>query len=173
MPAGDSRLDGSTLSAPADAGAVSADWLLLLCVWRGRQGSAMIPYKKYKSGLLNSRQCCYCMYCWLLLMNASQIRDKHWLKLEYRMDISAVADPPVAIRMRLDAMILFRSLHRTSILVAYTEGGPRWGSVSTSQYQPSKWLCLNECFSPGSQASCWALLRFGAMAPRSTNRLSV
>ena len=57
-----------------------------------------------------------------------------------------------------------------------TEGGPCWGSVSTSQYQPAKWLCLNECFSPGSQASCWALLRFGAMAPRSkckTNRLSV
>ena len=41
----------------------------------------------------------------------------HWLKLEYRMDISAVADPPVATRMRLDAMSLFRSLHRTSILV--------------------------------------------------------
>ena len=27
------------------------------------------------------------------------------------MDISAVADPPVAIRMRLDEMIRFRSLH--------------------------------------------------------------
>ena len=35
---------------------------------------------------------------------------------------------------------------------------------------------LNECFSPESQTSSWALLRFGAMAPRSkckTNRLSV
>ena len=32
VPAGDSRLDGSTLSALADAVAVSADWLLLLCL---------------------------------------------------------------------------------------------------------------------------------------------
>ena len=58
-----------------------------------------------------------------------------------------------------------------------TEGAPPWGSVSGCQSQPSKWLCLNACFSPGSQASCWAL-RFGAMAPaprskRKTNRLSV
>ena len=40
------------------------------------------------------------------------------------MDISAIADPPVAIRMRLDAMILFRSLHHTSILVAYASPLP-------------------------------------------------
>ena len=46
MPAGDSHLDGSTLSALADAGAVSADWLLLLCLWRGRQGSADDPLQK-------------------------------------------------------------------------------------------------------------------------------
>ena len=46
VPAGDSHLDGSTLSALADAGAVSADWLLLLCLWRGRQGSADDPLQK-------------------------------------------------------------------------------------------------------------------------------
>ena len=48
-------------------------------------------------------------------MNASHTRDNHWLKVEYRMDISAVADPPVAMRMRLDAMIRFRSyiVHRS------------------------------------------------------------
>ena len=59
---------------------------------------------------------------------------------------------------------------------AELRGAHAGGPFSTSQYQPAKWLCLNECFSPGSQASCWALLRFGAMAPRSkckTNRLSV
>ena len=35
------------------------------------------------------------------------------------MAISAVADPPVAIRIRLVEIIRLRSLHRTSIFVAY------------------------------------------------------
>ena len=42
-PAGDSHL------------AVSADWLLLLCLWRGRQRSVDDPYKNYESGLLHWR----------------------------------------------------------------------------------------------------------------------
>ena len=37
------------------------------------------------------------------------------LKVEYRIDISAVADPPVAIMILFSEMIRFRSLHRTSI----------------------------------------------------------
>ena len=53
VPAGDSRPDDLTLSAQADAGAVSADWLLLLCLWRGRQGLPMISYKYDESRLLN------------------------------------------------------------------------------------------------------------------------
>ena len=47
---GDSHPDGSTLSAQADAGAVSADWLLLLYLWRGRQESAGDPYKFGSAG---------------------------------------------------------------------------------------------------------------------------
>ena len=43
-------------------------------------------------------------------MNASQTLDNHWLKLEYCMDISAVADLPVAIRMRSDVQALVRRL---------------------------------------------------------------
>ena len=71
------------------------------------RGLSMITYRHNKSRLLNGSKCSNFM-----------ILDNHWLKVEYRMDISAVADPPVAIRMRLDEMIRFRSLHRTSILVA-------------------------------------------------------
>ena len=40
------------------------------------------------------------------------------------MAISAVADPPVAIRIRFSAMTLLRSLHRTSIFVAYASPFP-------------------------------------------------
>ena len=67
VPAGDSHPDDSTLSAQADAGAVSADWLLLLCLWRGRQGSADDPYKYDESRLLNGRQCSYFMIVAILL----------------------------------------------------------------------------------------------------------
>ena len=81
----------------------------------------MIPYKYDESRLLNGRQCSDIMIVAILLTLVHECKpyiDNHWLKVEYRMDISAVADPPVAMRMRLDAMIRFRSLHRTAILVA-------------------------------------------------------
>ena len=40
------------------------------------------------------------------------------------MAISAVAEPPVAINMRFSAITLLRSLHRTSIFVAYASPLP-------------------------------------------------
>ena len=46
------------------------------------------------------------------------------------MAISAVAEPPVAIRMRFSEMTLLRSLHRTSILVAYASPFPWWGQIA-------------------------------------------
>ena len=51
-------------------------------------------------------------------MNASHALESQKLNDEYFMAISAVAEPPVAIRMRFSAMTLLRSLHRTSIFVA-------------------------------------------------------
>ena len=39
----DSHPDDLTLSAQAVTGAVSADWLLQLCLWRGHQGSVDDP----------------------------------------------------------------------------------------------------------------------------------
>ena len=40
------------------------------------------------------------------------------------MAITAVAEPPVAIRIRFSAITLLRSLHRTSIFVAYASPLP-------------------------------------------------
>ena len=59
VPAGDNHPGGLTLAVLADAGAVSAGWLLPLCLWRGRQGLPMVPYKDYESRLLNGSQCSY------------------------------------------------------------------------------------------------------------------
>ena len=46
VPAGDNHMGGLTLAVLADAGAVSAGWLLPLCLWRGHQGSADDPLQR-------------------------------------------------------------------------------------------------------------------------------
>ena len=60
VPAGDNHPGGLTLAVLADAGAVSAGWLLPLCLAYG-------PYKDYESRLLNGSQCSYFVIVAILL----------------------------------------------------------------------------------------------------------
>ena len=53
-------------------------------------------------------------------INASHTLESQRLNDEYFMAISAVADPPVAIKMHFSVITLLGSLHQTSIFVLHT-----------------------------------------------------
>ena len=65
-----------------------------------------------------------CHYCWLSSIKANHTLDSQRLKVEHLIDISAVAEPPVAMRIRFCATMQLRSLQRTSMRVAYASPLP-------------------------------------------------
>ena len=78
------RQDDLTLAALAAVGAVSAYWLLQLCLWRGRQGSVddHLQTQWEQAAEWQQVQVSWSLpYCWLSSINASQILDNHWLKV--------------------------------------------------------------------------------------------
>ena len=68
----------------------------------------MVTNKNNQCRLLDCSKCGNFMqlpYCWLSSINASHIFESQRLNDEYFMAISAVAEPPVAIKMRFSVAI--------------------------------------------------------------------
>ena len=86
---------------------------------------SVITNKDNQCRLLDCSKCGNFMVIAVLSsINASHTLESQRLNDEYFMAISAVADPPVAIKMRFSALTLLGSLHRTSIFVAYASPLP-------------------------------------------------